>query len=75
LSRQVSFLRTTSLGAVQPTVLVKVRLVVTITVVTLRLKSYNLVSELIPKGLEIGSMVHVLGIHVNKPDIARIEKR
>jgi hypothetical protein len=49
-------------------------LIGTITVVTLRLKSYNLVSELIPKGLEIGSMVHVLDLHVNKPDIARIER-
>jgi hypothetical protein len=53
----------------------KVLMVVTIPVVTLRLKSYNLVSQLLPKGLEIGTMVHVLGINVNKPDMDRIKRR
>ena len=36
------------------------QLVVTITIVAFRLKSYDLVSKLTPKGLEIGPVVHVL---------------
>ena len=50
----------------------KVHLIVTIAVVALRLKSYDLLSELAPKGLEIGTVVHVLRMHVSGAGMTRL---
>jgi hypothetical protein len=49
-------------------------LIVTVAVVSLRLKSYDLVPKLVPKGLEIGTVVHVLCTRVGGPDIAGMEE-
>ena len=49
-------------------------MIVTIPVVALRLKSYDILSELAPKGLEIGTVVHVLRMHVNRLDMERAEE-
>ena len=49
-------------------------MIVTVAVVSLRLKGYDLVPKLAPKGLEIGTVVHVLCTRVGEPDIAGMEE-
>ena len=69
-SRQVSSLKTTTLRTAQPTgLLQESHLIVTVTVVAFQLKSYDLLPKQVPKGLEFGSVVHVLCVHAGGPDI------